>query len=373
MIPMPRLIPNEEQDVDRLVETGEGEGELSRLLLDLRATAPVAPAADLSGRVLTTLAAERKAARVRLHVLAAAAALVLAVGIPFLLPRPTGPEPTVVAATVDPARAALDWIVSAQEPDGRWNPLRWGGAAGQDAGITALATWALLRGGRAEHSDALEKGLAWLAGPGLRRALLRDGHDSALTGIVLLEAARTGRPQMREPVAFLAAQFSARFMANEGYLASPGRGPTESEVWSAMFVRHAQDAGLISARVARPALARLCACDSTATLPASPAAAYCQATAARTMAPQQVTGALPVLLASSPKDYVSTYFLSALSAGTVLQDEVAQGLRHAILGRQVGAGELKGSFAPSGKWSSAGGTVMATSLAALTLLEDRKG
>ena len=44
MIPMPRLTPSEEQDVDRLMETGEGEGELSRLLLDLRAAAPTAPA-----------------------------------------------------------------------------------------------------------------------------------------------------------------------------------------------------------------------------------------------------------------------------------------------------------------------------------------
>lgn len=372
MIPMPRLTPGEEQDVDRLVETGTGEGELTRLLLDLRDAAPTAPMADLSARVLARVNAERKASRTRMRLIASAAALALAAGIPFLLPRSTRPEPTV-AAVVDPARAALDWIVSAQEPDGRWNPMRWGGAAGQDAGITALATWALLRGGHAEHAEALEKGLAWLAGPGLRRALSRDGHDSALTGIVLLEASRAGRPQMREPVAFLAAQFSSRFMANEGYLASPGRGPTESEVWSAMFVRHAQDAGLISARVARPALARLCACGGTATLPSSPAVAYCQATAARSLAPQQLTGALPVLLASSPKDYVSTFFLSSLSAGTVLQDEVAQGLRLAILGRQVGTGDLKGSFAPSGKWSAAGGTVMATSLAALTLLADRKG
>ena len=42
MIPMPRLTPTEEQEVDRLVETGDGEGELSRLLLDLRAAAPTA-------------------------------------------------------------------------------------------------------------------------------------------------------------------------------------------------------------------------------------------------------------------------------------------------------------------------------------------
>ncbi len=372
MIPMPGLNPREQDEIDRLLDTGKAGGDLSRLLLDLRAAAPVAPAADLSGRVLAGLAEKRRASRLRARLLAAAAAFALAAGLPFLLPRSATPSAPVVASA-DPVRAALDWIVSAQEPDGRWNSARWGGSAGQDAGITALATWALLRGGHDAHATAVDKGLAWLAGPGIRHALSRDGHDAALTGIVLLEAARSGHPEMREPVVFLAARFSAGFQSQAGYLAPSGRGPTEGEVWSAMFVRRAQDAGLISARVARPALARLCACDSTATLPASPAAAYCQATAARTLGPQQVTGALPILLASAPRDYVSTFFLSALSAGTVLQDEVAQGLRHAILDRQVGAGDLKGSFTPSGKWSTAGGTVMATSLAALTLLEDRKG
>jgi hypothetical protein len=129
---------------------------------------------------------------------AAAVAMLLAGWVALLLVR--GPRPGVAANPEALARHAavvsgLDWLLSAQEPDGSWDPARWGGQSAFRRGLTGLAvvTLAATPDLGARQRRAMSGGAAFLARPSAlppeHRHREADIYNQGLAALALVEAA----------------------------------------------------------------------------------------------------------------------------------------------------------------------------------------
>ncbi len=120
-------------------ETVDGNEDIVSLL---RAV-PAREFRDISGEVMQAIARRRflKRCAVASLVSAAAAVVVAVLMVPASSPQ-GGVEPVLV--TVAAPLSAAEWLVSAQEADGTWNPAHWGGSADYIPAVTGFAMMSLV-------------------------------------------------------------------------------------------------------------------------------------------------------------------------------------------------------------------------------------
>ena len=97
---------------------------------------------DISGEVMKAIARRRLEMGCAVASLAtAAAAVVVILMVPSVSPKSSV---EVLAATDSAVASPREWLVSAQEADGTWNPAHWGGSAEYIPAVTGFAMMSLV-------------------------------------------------------------------------------------------------------------------------------------------------------------------------------------------------------------------------------------
>lgn len=331
--------------------------------------------------------------------------------------------------TEDAVAAGLDWLASAQSPDGRWDSDRWSGgretwtlghdrrgAGGHaDAGVTGLALLAMLGAGHSaaegEHAGPLRNGANFL--------LREQRHDGDLAGGAALYA----RTYCHSMAAFALAETLASLQAHErrpltesirrgvrlavdhlastqdpsggGWRYRPGdRGDLSQLGWVVMALRSAELAGVpppprvwagverflrATRRGSAGGLASYQPHGSVSrTMTAE--SLYCRQIVGWPTAAQPATAeALAYLLTRTPGQgrhnlYYWYYATLAIHHGSYGDRSAAEAWRRwnqamssTLVDAQVTAGPLAGSWEPNTVWGGYGGRVYATAMAAMCL------
>jgi len=319
-------------------------------------------------------------------------------------------------ATEEAVRAALRWLVTAQEADGRWDAARHGAritrtssgehhaAAGGrvDHGVSGLALLALLGAGNTHrdgpHAAAVDRGVRFLAG--------RQRADGSLAGdaeffaalychgmatIAIGEClAMTGDPALRPIVERAVAHTLAMQHPHTGgwRYAAGDRGDTSQCGWQVMVLATARSTGLggfedAEARVRRflGSVSSGAAGGLAAYRPGErPSAAmtaealYCRLVLGATAADPATAEALATIAATPPSAAAANAYawyyatLASFHAGGPQWERWNARLQAAVLPLQRrDGGPLDGSWDPDPVWGGHGGRVYSTALAALTL------
>ncbi len=354
---------------------------------------------DLSADVLARLDGEdaravhaRVSRRFRVLALAAAAMLAVAGGWFAALSLRTPVAPS------DQVALALDWLAASQEPDGSWDPARWGGEEDYRVGITALALLALSDSDRAAaaHPATVTRATRYLLaqqgksgafGPFFSAMLYNHG----ITTVALLERyERTRDASLREPIGRALGVISSEQQPAGGWGYLKSEANTSISAWQLQALllasgldwpetRAAADRGLTWVE---------------GTLDASGRAGYARAgdfpygnrglTAMASVClamgrrPSERNDAGLVDAAAtglSDTDYVQVYYLAqALEvaerrgrAGDPELMRLSARLRRVVAERQIRRGPDSGSWDPADRWGRAGGRVYATAMGALSL------
>lgn len=180
--------------------------------------------------------------------------------------------------------AALAWLAKVQEPDGHWDPLRYGGnversplgqarpgaGAHAETGITGLALLAFLGAGHThvegEHAATVKRGLDYLlraqganGNLGGQAAKYSFMYCHGMAGLALSEAyALTNDRQLTEPITrALAFTLSMQHRATGGWRYQLGDlGDTSQLGWQLMFLKSAEWGGFRVPQSARDGAAR---------------------------------------------------------------------------------------------------------------------
>ncbi|MDI6774869.1 MAG: zf-HC2 domain-containing protein [Verrucomicrobiota bacterium] len=353
--------------------------------------------------------------------LRAAAGLLVALGGAWLawhwLGREPGPaaRPPVVRTTQPkeesaPTRAdaiggALDWLVAAQDYSGAWDPVRWGGKKEYEISLTGMALLALMndRTGlrRPAREQSVERALEHLFKQQKENGALGAEcagimYNHSLATLALLEAYRLkDGPRLKGAV-----DSAVRFIGDRqndnggwGYQKGPGRqANTSVTVWQIKTLLSARQAGWNDAEAAlRKGLAWLHGVvdeqglfgyqrpkDSpeggSDTLTAMGALCFFLAES-QGAEPGASDDRIRVALKSAAShpgkqpDFYRWYFVaSALSAGKEEgYDRLLADLQSVLLRERSRDSAQAGSWDPVGRWSSAGGRLYTTAMAALSL------
>ena len=385
--------------------------EMRAVVARLRELAPEPLSRDLAPDVLARIRQPAPPALrlLRIAVLAACLLLILwggwALRDAFRTPRGEAPSDKQVAL-------ALDWLASAQEADGSWDPGKWGGQSDYRTALTGLALLAFTgadeTAARGPHAETVARAVTYLLGEqskGGRFGPFFSGapYNHGIATLALLETyARTRDAKLRAPLAravyFIKARQDER--GGWGYLSREVRTNTSITAWQLQALLLAHSLGWSdtnrSAEKGLSWLEGVVGPDGLAgysrsgdfpygsrTLTAM--TAFCLSVGAqrqlgRAELPAKTMDAL-VRLASKPTgepDYYQSYFLThALSAArgkgpeeSFELDPLTRQLRDALIERQVKTGPNSGSWEPSDRWGRAGGRVYATAMAALSLQAD---
>lgn len=151
---------------------------------------------DISGEVMKAIARRRLLMRSAVALLASVAATVVVV----LMVPSVSPTCSVerVAPTDNTVASPSDWLVSAQEADGTWNPAHWGGSAEYIPAVTAFAMMSLVsHAGEASDvvlSKAAQAFRAMQAADGrVGAATERSIFNHGIATVALLKLYETGR------------------------------------------------------------------------------------------------------------------------------------------------------------------------------------
>jgi hypothetical protein len=319
-------------------------------------------------------------------------------------------------ATEDAVRAALRWLVAAQEDDGRWDAARHGAglsrtAAGDrrsatggrvDHGVSGLALLALVGAGSTHregpHAAVVDRGIRFLVG--------RQRADGSLAGdaeffaalychgmatIAIGEClAMTGDPALRPVVERAVAHTRAmQHPHTGGWRYAPGdRGDTSQCGWQVMVLATARAAGLGGLEAAEAGARRFLGSVSSGAAgglaayrpgerpsPAMTAEAlYCRLVLGAGAADPATAEALAMIAASPPSAAAANAYawyyatLASFHAGGPQWDRWNARLQAAVLPAQRrDGGPLDGSWDPDPVWGGHGGRVYSTALVALTL------
>ncbi|MHC4249193.1 MAG: zf-HC2 domain-containing protein [Planctomycetota bacterium] len=322
---------------------------------------------------------------------------------------------------------ALAWLASTQGPDGAWDAEAWGGQEHYTPALTGLATLALISDTpaagaphdvaphEAARADAVRKAAAYLAGAVGRSGRIGPRFDAALYNhgiatVALLEAyALTRDESLKGPITRALAYIRAEQTPSGGWGYAGGRQVnTAISVWQVNALLLAGALGwpeAEAAAVAGKGLAWLedmidgdgrAGYDARGRFPNGPEgltamAALSLGAAGEAVAPagdarSRATRSLVKAASYRPRDldYYRAFFLEyALRAveqsASGAEGQAPSGVRPAltgvaggrsremIVGSQVKTGPNSGSFEPRDRWSSAGGRVYSTAMAALSL------
>ena len=317
--------------------------------------------------------------------------------------------------TEQAVESALLWLANHQESDGRWNSSKYGGGtetkvfghdrdgagANADTGISGLALLAFLAGGHSHlegtYQDTVRNGLGFLiekqdaAGSfsGEARLFARMYcHSMAL--LAMSEAyAMTGDPELRDAVqrgVNFSVQAQNRYDGGWRYQ-SGDEGDMSQFGWQALALHSAEIGGI---DIPRETITKMHAfIDSCAVRKGGGVAGYrpghapsttmtAESLAARYVLGQsvsdrvvreakyEITGEMPS--AGKPNLYYWYYGTMALYfAGGPEWEQWNKNVKSVLLSSQEHQGDNRGSWAPSGVWSSYGGRVYSTAVSALIL------
>ena len=210
-----------------------GDADLAALL---RAV-PERPFRDVSGAVVQTIVHRRRRRRMAFAGFWAAAAAAALVVMTWLPSTPVAVRPPVEAVAA--SRAAEDWLLTAQEADGTWDPARWGGSREYRPAVTGFAMMALVRDG-----DAAADGAAARAAQALRGMQGRDGrlggaralHNHAIATGALASGAGAATTSFWLPPTYAAASAPAVSSVRPAMLASAQAVPADQQAWPSRLV-----------------------------------------------------------------------------------------------------------------------------------------
>lgn len=156
---------------------------------------------------------------------------------------------------------SLDWFTRHQEPDGRWDIAKHGGAAKHDVGATSLALlcyygWGVRHTEAGPYQAPVKKALAWLLAQvkenGDARGAAADSkgmYDQGMAALALCEA----YSMTRDPAILKAASNAVDFICaaqnagSGGWRYTPGQDADLSvSSWQYMALKSAQLAGIVS-------------------------------------------------------------------------------------------------------------------------------
>ncbi|MFM7244395.1 MAG: squalene--hopene cyclase [Planctomycetaceae bacterium] len=319
-------------------------------------------------------------------------------------------------ATEEAVRAALRWLVAAQEHDGRWDAARHGAGISRsvsgeqrsstggrvDHGVSGLALLTLLGAGSTHregpHAATVERGIRFLAA--------RQRADGSLAGdaeffaalychgmatIAIGEClAMTGDPALRPVLERAVAHTLAmQHPSTGGWRYAPGdRGDTSQCGWQVMVLATARSAGLGGFDEAEARARRFLGSVSSGAAgglaayrsgerpsPAMTAEAlYCRLVLGAGAGDPATAEALTMVAASPPSAAAANAYawyyatLASFHAGGPQWDRWNARLQAAVLPAQRrDGGPLDGSWDPDPVWGAHGGRVYSTALVALTL------
>lgn len=310
-------------------------------------------------------------------------------------------EPGTEAGRLQTAvRESTAWLVGAQEPDGSWNPERWGGRGECTVGLTAMSLLALLQSPEPETAAAATRAAGYLishqqADGQFGTPSTAAMYNHALACVALFEAARSGRAATTQSSLRAATAFICRRQLASGgwgYRSdAAAQANTGVSVWQLRALALASQSGLLADPTPyRRGLLWLKSMMNaqgefgyqrqgespcgTATLTAM--GAYCLFA----MAPRaghgdtgrpDLASALTAAAGGNPaaNDYYHWYFVAA--ACDASRDSrcapVRASLRQRLLDNRTESGQYRGTWEPAGPWSQAGGRLLTTTLAALSL------
>ncbi len=400
--------------------------ESARELIErLRAAAP-APEADLDvdlvDGVLAALpdgawepaAAGRNGSTFRWASRALQAAAVLLVGLTLglvALRAPVGTRPPAkgagAIAQATPVARALAWLASVQNDDGSWDAETWGGQENYTPALTGLATLALLADTSAPDSphnmarvDAVKRAARFLATAVGRSGRVGPRFDAALYNhgiatVALIEAyARTRDEALKAPISRALGYIRSEQAASGGWGYAGGRQPnTAISVWQVNALLLGGGLGWPEARgSAARGLAWIegmidaegrAGYDALGRFPNGPEGLTAMAALSLGAADgsagsggdgrSRAARSLVRAAAERPRDldYYRAFFFEYALRAVEQSASGAGGRSHEmIVGSQVTAGPNSGSFEPRDRWSSAGGRVYSTAMAALSLQAD---
>lgn len=312
-------------------------------------------------------------------------------------------------------RRALQWLAANQDPDGRWNPRRFGAGretqtlgqnrsgagANADTGITGLALLALLGAGhthqRGDYRVTVGRGLDFLAAS--------QHHDGSVGGnaepfafmychgmatLALSEALAMTGDERLQPIVERAIGYTLRAQnrTTGGWRYRPGDTGDMSQLgWQLMSLKSAELAGLEFPSETRQGIARFTA--SVSSGPGGGLASY--RPHEQVSRPMTAEALVCRLFLGTPRqspalDEAGNFLLGELPGvgrpnyyywyyGTLgmyqLQGEHWRqwndALTRQLLAGQTTTGELAGSWDPNDVWGGYGGRVYSTALATLCL------
>ena len=373
-----------------------------RRVVSLLKAAPVRPVdCDLAPGVLARLGTARRGLDSGWwRGLAAAAGLAVLLGGVWWVhhARGAGRSPSVeCAGLANPAEAAAEWLCATQEADGSWSTERWGGRPQFEVALTGLALMALLE---EEHPsdrtrDAVRRATDYLAGRQDEAGRLGPAFDGEPynQGIATLALARTFQLRPTDSLRVVLDRAVRRIEERQrgdggwGYENSADAVSNLSiSLWQIEALRLAASLGWKAAGTSAGRglkwMSRMVADngafgyrrkddypEGSQTLTAMGAMSLLDGGHAALLNPERTKAVRAQVrklagAAGPDMDYYHRYFLVAALR---TMGEPASGVHAALVSRQIGAGRERGSWPADDRWSSAGGRVYATSLAALSL------
>lgn len=315
----------------------------------LRAAPEVGLSRDLAPQVMKRLSEQSTPRGWRIAAaFAAAAAVVLVLGLSRTWLREPAPPPYPVASENVSVSRALDWLAKAQEPDGSWSATRWGGDARFEVALTALPLIALLE---SEHRAPDQTAAATKAVRALRERQAENGtfggaffgscYNQGIATFALLHAyQRHPNAELKHAIESACEVIAATQKAGGGwgYLGSPQAHPAIT-LWNLEALQLAATLGF---PIARPDLDR--------------AAQWLRAATSDTTPPGGV-------------DFYNARLLAAVLGrpGDSPAQEKLAAIREMLLATQERDGAANGSWAPGEQWGRVGGRLYSTAVASLAL------
>ena len=379
----------------------------SGVLEALQPVRRVSVSSDFTDRVVAAAREDRmsKASIPFPALLRVAAALVALLSVVWLVNRDgasTQPEDSVVASSQAGVDGAVEWLLSAQESSGGWDPVRWDGREEFEVALTGLSLMTLLEGQTDDPAQvaAIDRAVAYLSSLQGEDGALGPANDARMynQGIALsaLLKAYEARPSesLSTVIDKALAYTRSRQDVSGGWSYANRRGERPNSavsIWQLHTLQTAERLGLSENDVAlRKGLFWLRGLVSDGgyvgydqlgpsrggTDALTAMGAFCLFEAEESYdGLKGLNDRLAATLNDLPvaeqgvSDFYQAFFLvSAMqSRNSEKAQDILKNVQGALLTERVQSGTHRGSWEPVGRWSGVGGRLYSTCLAALSL------